>query len=145
MGAVWGVGSDGTWGCSDRYRDQKQIYPWTKHFELKCSRVLCLPVICATLCLVLSGQRWLGILIQIYYKENLSGFFPSDLPVVKISPEWVTNPEKGKSSARVATFSLWTGEFRDGISCIPGETVISLWLGRHFLVCENRVYHEKWE
>jgi uncharacterized protein YebE (UPF0316 family) len=35
--------------------------------------------------------------------------------VVKISPEWVTGPEQGKSSGRVATFSLWTGGFRDGI------------------------------
>jgi len=33
--------------------------------------------------------------------------------VVKISPEWVTGPEKGKSSSRIATFSLWTGMFRD--------------------------------
>jgi len=44
--------------------------------------------------------------------------------VVKISPEWVTDPDQGKSSGRVATFSLWTGMFRDGISSIPGETVI---------------------
>ena len=70
-------------------------------------------------------------------------FFPWDLPVVKIPPEWVTGPEQGKSSGRVATFSHRTGLFRDGISSIPGETVIPLWLGRHFLVCENRVYHEK--
>jgi hypothetical protein len=41
--------------------------------------------------------------------EDMSGFFPWDLPVVKISPEWVTGPEQGKSSGRVATFSLWTG------------------------------------
>jgi hypothetical protein len=34
--------------------------------------------------------------------------------------------------------------FRDGISSIPDETVIPLWLGRHFLVCENRVYHDLW-
>jgi len=40
------------------------------------------------------------------FKENLSGFFPWDLPVVKISPEWVTGPEQGKSSGRIATFSL---------------------------------------
>jgi hypothetical protein len=33
--------------------------------------------------------------------------------VVKISPEWVTGPEQGKSSGRTATFSLWTGMFRD--------------------------------
>jgi len=46
--------------------------------------------------------------------------------VVKISPEWVTGPEKGKSSGRIATFSLWTGVFRNGISSIPDETVIPL-------------------
>ena len=63
--------------------------------------------------------------------------------MVKISPEWVTGPEQGKSSGRIATFSLWTGVFMDGISSIPDETVIPLGLGRHFLVCENRVYHEK--
>ena len=51
------------------------------------------------------------------------GYF---LPVVKISPEWVTGPEQGKSSGRIATFSLWTVMFRDGISSIPGETVIPL-------------------
>jgi len=58
--------------------------------------------------------------------ENLSGFFPWDLPVVKIFPEWVTGSEQGKSSGRIATFSLWTGVFRDGISSISDETVISL-------------------
>ena len=31
------------------------------------------------------------------FKEILSGFFPWKLPVVKISPEWVTGPEQGKS------------------------------------------------
>ena len=46
--------------------------------------------------------------------------------MVKISPEWVTGPEQGKSSGRVGTFSLWTGMFRDGISSIPDETVIPL-------------------
>ena len=46
--------------------------------------------------------------------------------MVKISPEWVTGPEQGKSSGRIATFSLWTGMFRGGISSIPGETVIPL-------------------
>jgi len=73
----------------------------------------------------------------------VSGFFPRDLPVVKISPEWVTGPEQGKFSGRIAIFSLWAGMFRDGISSIPGETVIPLWFGGHFLVCENRVYREK--
>jgi len=46
--------------------------------------------------------------------------------VVKISPEWVTVAEQGKSSFRIATLSLWTGMFRDGISSIPVETVIPL-------------------
>ena len=36
--------------------------------------------------------------------------------MVKISSEWVTGPEQGKSSGRITTFSLWTGMFRDGIS-----------------------------
>ena len=76
-------------------------------------------------------------------KINLSGSFPWDLPLVIISPEWVTGPEQGKSSGRIATFSLCTGKFRDGFSSIFDETVIPLWLGRHLLLCENRVYHEK--
>ena len=63
--------------------------------------------------------------------------------MVKISPEWITDPEQGKSSGRIATFSLWTGIFRDGISSIPGETPIPRRLRRNFLVCVNRVYHEK--
>jgi len=46
--------------------------------------------------------------------------------VLKISPEWVTGQEQGKSSGRTATFNLWTGMFRDDISPIPGETVIPL-------------------
>jgi len=36
--------------------------------------------------------------------------------VVKISVEWVMGPEQGKSSGRIASFSLWIGMFRDGIS-----------------------------
>ena len=42
-------------------------------------------------------------------KENLSSFFPWDLSVVQISPEWVKGPEQGKSNGRIAIFSLWTG------------------------------------
>jgi len=52
-------------------------------------------------------------------------------------------PEQDKSSGRIATFCLWTGVFRDGTSSIPDGKVIPLLLGRLFLVCENRVYHEK--
>jgi len=43
--------------------------------------------------------------------------------VVKFSPEWVTGPEQGKSSGRIATFSLWTGFFRDGIQGNVDENV----------------------
>ena len=71
--------------------------------------------------------------IGFFLKQKLTGFFPWDLPLVKISPEWVTGPELRTSS----------GMIMDGISSIPGETFIPLWLGRHFIVCENRVYHEK--
>ena len=46
--------------------------------------------------------------------------------LLKISPEWVTGPEQGTSSGRIATFSLWTGVFRDGISSIPDATVIPM-------------------
>jgi hypothetical protein len=68
------------------------------------------------------------------FLENLSDFFPWDLPVVEISPEWVTGPEQGKSSGRVATFNLWTGLFRDGISSlweqgIPREGEDDCWVG----------------
>jgi hypothetical protein len=35
------------------------------------------------------------------------------LPEVKISPEWATGPEQGKSSGRIATFNLWAGMFRE--------------------------------
>jgi hypothetical protein len=31
------------------------------------------------------------------------------LPPVKISHEWVTNPEQSKSSGKIVTFSHWTG------------------------------------
>ena len=46
--------------------------------------------------------------------------------MTKISPEWVMGPEQGTSSGRIATFSLWTSMFRDGISSIPSERVILL-------------------
>jgi hypothetical protein len=46
--------------------------------------------------------------------------------VIDMSPEWVTGPEQGESSGRIATFSLRTGVLWDGISSIPDETVIPL-------------------
>jgi hypothetical protein len=60
-----------------------------------------------------------------------------------MSPEWVTSPEQVKSSGGIATISLWTGVFWDGIFSIPDKTVIPLWISRHCLVFGNRVYHEK--
>jgi hypothetical protein len=42
-------------------------------------------------------------------KHNLSGLFLWDLSVVRISRECVTSPEQGKSSGRIATFSIWIG------------------------------------
>jgi len=66
---------------------------------------------------------------------NKSSFFLLwDLQVVGISPEWVSRPEQGRSSGRTASFSLWTGMFRDGISSIPDETILPLWLGSLCLV-----------
>jgi hypothetical protein len=57
-------------------------------------------------------------------RNNPSGFFLWDWPVVWISRERVTSPEQGKSSGRTAAFSLWTGMFWDGISCTPDKKVI---------------------
>ena len=42
-----------------------------------------------------------NLVSQDFFKENLSGFCPWDLALVKISPEWVTGPEQGKSSGRI--------------------------------------------
>ena len=39
------------------------------------------------------------------FKENLSGFFPWELPVVIISPEWVTGPEQGSPVVRLLTLA----------------------------------------
>ena len=45
---------------------------------------------------VLTSVKWKTSMWS--FKENPSGFFPWDLPVVKMSPEWVTGPEQGKFS-----------------------------------------------
>ena len=66
------------------------------------SSFFCIPVICLKLVLFLIPLQFVRLFC------NVSGFFPWDLPVVKISPEWVTGPEQGKSSGRIATFSLCT-------------------------------------
>ena len=47
----------------------------------------------------------------IYFEAFYLHFVPWGLSVVKISPEWVTGPEQGKSNGRIATFSLRTGMF----------------------------------
>jgi hypothetical protein len=46
--------------------------------------------------------------------------------MVKISTEWVTGPEQGKSNGRIATFSLWTSMFRDGKKTLK-KTIIKLY------------------
>jgi hypothetical protein len=53
---------------------------------------------------------------------NPSGFFLCHLPVVRISPEWVTSPEQGKSSGRIVTFSFETGMLWDGVPPNPDKT-----------------------
>jgi hypothetical protein len=54
------------------------------------------------------------------------GFFRADLPVVRMSPEWVSSPAQGKSIARIDTYNLWTSMSWDGISSIPVKTVTLL-------------------
>ena len=49
-------------------------------------------------------------------------------------------PEQVKFSGKIATYSVWIVKFWDGISSIPH---VPLWLGRHCLVCGNRVCDEK--
>ena len=55
---------------------------------------------------------------------------------------WAQN--RGKSSGRIATFSLWTSMFRDGISSIPDETVIPLWLGCHSSFVRTEYTTKRW-
>jgi hypothetical protein len=60
------------------------------------------------------------------FGNNPSSLFLYDLPEVRTFPEWVTSPEQGKSSGKIATFSLCTGLFWNGISFIPDEAVTPL-------------------
>jgi hypothetical protein len=46
--------------------------------------------------------------------------------VIEMSPKYVTDPEQGKSSGRIATFSLRTGVLWDDISSIRDVTFIPL-------------------
>jgi len=41
--------------------------------------------------------------------------FLRDVAVIRNFPEWVMSPEQVKSSDRIATFSLWTSLFWDGM------------------------------
>ena len=109
--------------------------PWAIYFEAFylhfVSSFSCIPVICPKLMLFLNPLQFVHLfsnlskcillLFSCISSLLLLFFFPRDLPVVKISPELVTGPELVKSSGRIATFSLWTGMFRDGISSIPGK------------------------
>jgi len=78
------------------------------------------------------------------FGNNPTGLSLSDFPVVKISLELVTSSKHCKASSRTATSSLWTGMFWDGISSIPDETVILLWLGCYCLVCGNTTRRWGW-
>jgi hypothetical protein len=63
------------------------------------------------------------------------------VPVVRIYPEWVTSPEQGKSSGRIANFSLWTVIFGDGTSSVPDQLCrCDLVIMASFV---ETVYHEK--
>jgi len=42
----------------------------------------------------------------------------------QISPEWVTGPEQGNPSGRIATFSLWTGMFRDDLGSVSSPLCV---------------------
>jgi hypothetical protein len=48
------------------------------------------------------------------------------LTVVRISSEWVANPEENISIGRTSKFSFWIGVFGHGITSITDETVIPL-------------------
>ena len=50
-----------------------------------------------------------GPLVDPFRSHVLSGSFPWDLSVVKISPEWVTGPEQGKSSGILGLLPLSSG------------------------------------
>jgi len=56
------------------------------------------------------------------FGNKQSYFLLRDLQVVGISPEMVPSPEQGRFSGRTASFSLWTGMFRDGMYSISDET-----------------------
>ena len=75
--------------------------------------------------------------IYIYVMELGHLLTPSGLTypeVKKIYPnsfrescQWLKFPLNGlRAQSRVSSFSFWTGMFRDGISSIPGETVLPL-------------------
>ena len=80
--------------------------------------VLLVYLISAAVILVAS----LALIVQVSLPYNKTGrasvllnfilVFLRDLPVVKISPKWITGPEQGKSSGGIVTFSLWTDMFR---------------------------------
>ena len=61
--------------------------------------------------------------------------------MVKISPEWVTGPEQGKSSGRIATFSLCTGMFRDALDALMSQ--IYFWNKTLHVSDSSSVHHQK--
>jgi hypothetical protein len=69
--------------------------------------------------------------------------------VVEISPEWVTGPEQGKSSGRVATFSLWTGFFITNTKISKVIEDIRVYRSNeigsdHYLLCAKVNFPPRW-
>ena len=65
----------------------------------------------------------LALTVQVCLKKICPASFRETCQWLEFPPEWVTGTQQVKSSDRIATFILWTGVLRDGISSIPGETV----------------------
>lgn len=64
------------------------------------------------------------------------------MPKLRVSPEWVTRPEQGKSGERTATISLWTS--MSGIAFLPPLTK-KLHRCDSVVIdsCGNKVHHKK--
>ena len=65
--------------------------------------------------------------------------------MVKISPEWVTGPEQGKSSGKIATFSLWMGIYSGVDRHTRGQSGVMIWIHKsisnkinHYKFCNNK-------
>jgi len=60
--------------------------------------------------------------------------------VVKISLEWVMGPEQGKSSGKIATFSIWTGIYIGVDRHTRGQSGVMIWIHKSI---SNKIGHYK--